>query len=227
MDGIEAGLDIIFSSLFKRTGAYLDWWSWPGVCGRLWETWGVGSRSRGKRRRPPFEQDGFTRHDLYVPEFGRTDDPWNRRSRSSTVIFRRQRSEEQDQIPGPSVICTAGEQDTNQGGGPARGLARDPLFLCGKTLPEWCRQLIRIADVFARSRWSCKWLATRADPARNSKLNSILPSCRECCEVPTAVRDWNGGGGWVSLESRDGIEFDAVLWIHQTLTVYTGYDARE
>ena len=93
-----------------------------GVCGRLWETWGVGSRSRGKRRRPPFEQDGFTRHNLFVPQIGRTDDPWNRRSRSSTVIFRRQRSEE-DQVPEPAVIrSSAGvrEKDTDQGGGPAR-----------------------------------------------------------------------------------------------------------
>jgi hypothetical protein len=61
-----------------------------GVCGRLWETWGVCSESGRKRRQPAFEQDGFTRHLLPVPQIGRTDDPWNSRSRSSTVIFRRQ-----------------------------------------------------------------------------------------------------------------------------------------
>ena len=61
-----------------------------GVCGRLRETWGAPAH-RAPQRPPAYMRQGFARTELELPQVGRTDDPWSRRSRSSTVVFRRVR----------------------------------------------------------------------------------------------------------------------------------------
>ena len=73
-----------------------------GVCGRLWETWGVQLGGGAGSQPPSYEQDGFSRETLRLPQIGRTDDPWSRRARSSTVVFRRRRPTTQAPLKPPT-----------------------------------------------------------------------------------------------------------------------------
>jgi hypothetical protein len=87
-----------------------------GVCGRLHETWGLSLKSttfRTKRsRHMPHIQDGFERFALPLQQVGKTDDPWSRASRSSTVVFRRRSAQTDTAVAqcGPADLSYADDE---------------------------------------------------------------------------------------------------------------------